>query len=207
MTHDAPQGTAEWRAVRLGKATASRMGDLTAKTKTGYGASRANYLSELVLERIVGVPSDHFETPAMRRGTELEPEARRAYEMKTELWVVEVGFMEHHEIPMAGASCDGLVSADGLVEIKCLGAAGHLDLLLGGGIPCAYTKQMQFQMAVTGRQWCDLAAYHPGFPPHLQLLIKRVYHDDAMISELEAETLKFLAEIDDKLMQLGRLAA
>lgn len=108
---------------------------------------------------------------------------------------------------MAGASPDGLCGDDGLVEIKCMQPAGHLDLLLGAPIAKAHIMQMQFQLAVTGRQWVDYAAYNPSFPPHLQLFVKRIPRDDAMICELEKDTLKFLAEIDDKISQLARLAA
>ncbi len=206
MTHE--QRSEAWFQARCGRATASRMGDLMARTKTGYGASRGNYMAELVLERLLGRPAvTIINTAATRYGIEREPEARAAYELETEQFVIETGFLEHPAIPMSGASPDGLCGETGLVEIKCMGAAGHLDLLLRGSIPNAHILQMQFQLATTGRMWCDYAAYNPSFPQHLQLYIKRLERDDAMIADLEAETLKFLVEIEEKLEKLKGLTA
>jgi putative phage-type endonuclease len=196
------QGSDAWKRERAGKATASRMADIMARTKSGYGASRGNYLAELVAERLTGEPTEGFVNAAMQRGTMLEPEAREAYEFDMACVVEQVGFIHHPTIPMSGASPDGLVGDDGMVEIKCPGTANHIEALLTETIPQKYLLQMQWQMAVTGRQWCDFASYSPALPLSMQLFIKRVPRDDVMIADMEAEVRAFLAEVDEKVAAL-----
>lgn len=204
---DMEQRSDDWRQIRLGKVTASRVADMMARTKTGYGASRANYMSELIIERLTGKPTEGFTSAAMQRGINLEPEARQAYEQAKELWVVETGFVIHPTIEDAGASPDGLVDSAGLVEIKCLGASAHLEAILTGEIPDKYFKQMQMQMACCERAWCDYAAYNPDFPEHMRLFIKRVPRDDKAIKEIESETTAFLDEMARKLAALAKREA
>jgi putative phage-type endonuclease len=196
------QGTPEWHALRLGKVTASRVADVIAKTKSGYSASRANYLAELVVERLTGSAGERFTNAAMAWGTEKEPEARAAYEFKTEADVSEIGFVDHPVITMTGASPDGLVGDIGLVEIKAPNTATHIETLTSRAVPGRYVTQMQWQMACTGRAWCDFVSYDPRLPHHLSLFIRRVQRDEAMISEMEAEVVRFLAELDAKIAQL-----
>jgi putative phage-type endonuclease len=196
------QGTPEWIAARLGKVTASRIADMTAKTRTGWGASRANYMAELIAERLTRVPADQFTNAAMKWGTETEPEARDAYAFYFDYDVAEVGFIDHPQIPMTGASPDGLVGDDGLVELKCPNTATHIDTLLGDAIPAKYIAQMQWQMACTGRKWCDWVSYDPRLPGSMQLFVERVQRNDKMIAELEQLVPEFLAEIDQKVCAL-----
>lgn len=198
------QGTAEWLAQRCGRVTASRIADLMARTKTGWGASRANYAAQLIAERLTGTVQDSFTNAAMQWGTQTEPEARRAYEFFVDRDVQLVGFEPHPSIEMAGASPDRLVGDDGLLELKCPQTATHIDTLLNGCIPDKYVKQMMFQMACTDRQWCDFASYDPRLPERMRLFVKRVERDDALIAEIEAEVCTFLAEIDDT---VGKLLA
>ena len=141
------QGSPEWFAARLGKVTASKVSDVVAKTKSGWGASRANYMAALIAERLTQTPADSFSNAAMQWGTEQEPLARVAYEFFTGRDVEQVGFVDHPSIPMTGASPDGLVGEDGLVEIKCPNTATHIDTLLDGKVPGKYVIQMQWQMA------------------------------------------------------------
>lgn len=190
------QGTEAWLAERMGKVTASRIADMMAKTKTGWGASRANYAAQLVAERLTGVPSEMFSNAAMKWGTETEPQARSAYEFYSGLFVAEVGFVPHPAMDQSGASPDGLVSTDGLVEIKCPNTATHIETLLGGVVPGKYNYQMQWQMACTGRAWCDWVSYDPRMPESMRLFTKRVPRDPAMIAELEAEIGAFLSEVE-----------
>lgn len=199
------QGTEAWRLLRLGKVTASRVADVVARTKTGYGASRANYMAELIAERMTFVPAEGYTNAAMAWGTEHEPEARAAYEFLTDATVEPVGLVDHPTLAMAGASPDGLVGADGLVEIKCPNTATHIDTLLGQSVPSKYIAQMQWQMACTGRQWCDFVSYDPRMPEHLRLFVRRVARDQAAIDELEAEVGKFLHEVAEKVLRLGAL--
>ncbi|WP_262027111.1 lambda exonuclease family protein [Microvirga sp. Mcv34] len=199
------QGTPEWFAARLGKVTASRVADVIAKTKTGWGASRANYMAELVAERLTGASADKFSNAAMQWGTEQEPEARAAYEFRVGVDVVQVGFVPHPSILMSGASPDGLIGEDGLVEIKCPNTATHIDTLISQTIPGKYVTQMLWQMACTGRQWCDFISYDPRLPPSMRLFTKRLERDEPRIKELEKDVSEFLAEVEHKVSQLMSL--
>ena len=190
------QGTADWHKARLGKVTASRVADVIAKTKTGYGASRKNYMAELVAERLTGAPTESYINAAMKWGTDTEPQARAAYEFFRDAAVVEVGFVPHPKIAMSGASPDGLIGDDGVLELKCPQPATHIDTLLAKAIPDKYIVQMQWQMACAGRAWCDFASFDPRMPEDLRLFVKRVHRDDVRISELEREIGAFLAELD-----------
>lgn len=201
------QGTEEWKLERCGKVTASRIADLTAKTKTGWGASRANYMAQLVAERLTGVPADSFVSAAMQHGTETEPQARAAYSFLTDNLVEEVGFIHHPTILMAGASPDGFVGENGLIEIKCPNTATHIDTLLGAEIDGKYVKQMQWQMACTGRDWCDFVSFDPRLPVDLQIKVQRVERDQELIDSLEKDVTDFLAEVEDKVTRLKQLTA
>ena len=196
------QRTPEWFGARLGKATASRIADITAKTKSGPSALRANYAAQLVAERLTGTQDGGFSNAAMQWGTDNEPAARDAYAFFLDVDVVEVGFVEHPQIGMAGASPDGLVGWDGLVEIKCPNTATHIDTLLSGTVPSKYLTQMQWQMACTGRAWCDFASYDPRLPEPMRLFVKRVDRDDARIAELETEVAAFLEDVRQTVEQL-----
>jgi putative phage-type endonuclease len=201
------QGSPEWFAARLGKVTASRVADLTATTKTGWGASRKNYLAELVAERLTGVSAASFTNAAMQWGTETEPQARAAYGFFHDADVSEVGFVPHPIITMAGASPDGLVGDAGMVEIKCPNTSTHIDTLLGTEVPNKYFTQMQFQMACTARQWCDFVSFDPRMPENLRLFTKRVPRDQDVIDALDNAVRVFLAELDATVLALGKLAA
>jgi putative phage-type endonuclease len=198
------QRTTEWHQARLGKVTASRVGDVMAKTRSGYAASRDNYMAQLIVERLTGKPTEGFSNAAMEWGTQTEPEARAAYSAKTGELVEEVGFIDHPTIEGAGASPDGVVG-EGLVEIKCPQTNTMLEWILTRTIPARYLAQMQFQMAVTGAKWCDFAAYDPRLPEHLQLLIICVERDDTRIAEIEAEISMFLGELEDKVNKLNEV--
>jgi putative phage-type endonuclease len=196
------QGSEAWFAVRCGKVTASRVADVIARTKTGYGASRANYAAELIAERLTQSTAASFTNAAMQWGTDQEPHARAAYSFLHDVDVEEIAFVDHPEIAMSGASPDGLVGLDGLVEFKCPNTATHLDTLLSETVPGKYITQMQWQMACTGRAWCDFASFDPRLPPSMQLFVKRVDRDASLILDLETEVSAFLAEIDAKVAAL-----
>jgi putative phage-type endonuclease len=199
------QGSPEWKALRCGKVTASRVADVVAKTKTGYSASRANYLAQLIAERLTGTPAETYTNAAMQHGVDTEPEARAAYEFYQGVTVEQVAFVPHPTIDQAGASPDGLVGADGLVEIKAPNTATHLETLIGQAVPQKYFLQMQFQMACTGRKWCDFVSYDPRMPENMRLFVKRVPRDDKVIDELETEIAGFLLEMAVKLSELNSI--
>ena len=196
------QRTSEWFAQRLGKVTASKVADVIARTKSGYSASRENYLAQLVVERFTGQPTESYTNAAMQWGTDQEPFARAAYEHHTGTMVEECGLVLHPEISDSGASPDGLVGDDGLIEIKCPSTATMIETLLDDKIPGKYITQMQWQMACTGRAWCDFVCFDPRMPEGLQLYIKRVDRDDAYIADLASEIRKFLAEVEAKVSAL-----
>ena len=199
------QRTTEWHTARLGKVTASRVADVIAKTKTGYGASRANLMADLIVERLTGQPASTFSNAHMEWGTEQEPHARAAYSARTGELVEEVGFVDHPSVANSGASPDGLVGDEGLVEFKCPATSTHLDTLLAGEVPSKYIPQMQWQMACTDRAWCDFVSYDPRLPEHLRMFVKRVPREEHYIFMLQTEVTKFLAELDEKLKQLEKV--
>ena len=194
-----------WFEARIGKVTASKVADVIAKTQSGFAASRANYMAQLVCERLTGQREEFFISGAMQHGTDTEPLARAAYESLKDVLVDEVGFVPHPTIEMAGASPDGLVGDDGLLEIKCPNTATHIDTLLTQTVPSKYNTQMQFQMACTGRLWCDFVSFDNRLPEELQLFVKRVPRDDVFIKQTEDAIVKFLAELDDKINKLMKV--
>lgn len=196
------QQTDEWYSARIGRVTASRVADILAKTKSGPSASRANYLAQLICERLTVAREEGFESSAMVWGRETEPQARAAYEFLTDRAVVETGFVMHPTLADFGASPDGLVGEDGLLEIKAPNTATHIETLLSETVPGKYVTQMQAQMACTGRAWCDFVSFDPRLPGDLQLFVKRVDRDAAFITEMESEIRAFLTELDAKVEAL-----
>ncbi len=196
------QRSPEWFAARLGKVGASRICDVMARTKTGYGASRMNYLAELVCERLTGIKSEGYVNAAMQWGIDTEATAKAAYCFMTDNTIEDAGFIDHPKIPMAGCSPDGLINELGLIECKCPNSAAHIETLLSGSIDGKYILQVQFQMAVTNRSWCDFVSFDPRLPAEMQLWVKRVARDDKMIRDIEAEVRTFLGELDAKVSQL-----
>jgi len=198
------QGSTEWFYQRLGKVTASRVADVIAKTKTGYSTSRDNYMAQFVVERLTFTKTESYTNAAMQWGTDTEPFARAAYEATQGVMVEEVGFVRHPTIEWAGASPDGLVGDDGCIEIKCPNTLTMIETLLSQKVPGKYFTQMQFQLACTGRKWCDYVVFDPRMPAKAQLFVKRVDRDDAYIAEIEAEIVKFLAEVQSQVQQLNQ---
>jgi putative phage-type endonuclease len=205
------QRSNEWFQARLGKVTASRVSDLMARTKSGYSASRANYMAELICERLTGQPAERFSNAAMQWGTDNEPHAKTSYAFMRDATIEDVGFILHSSIADFGASPDGLIGTDGLIEVKCPNTATHIETLLSESVDGKYITQMQVQMACTGRQWCDFVSFDPRLPVDMQLFVKRVPRDNARIAEIETEVSAFLGEIAKKLDALhsrfGKVAA
>lgn len=192
----------EQAAARVGKLTASRIADATARTKTGWGASRANYMSELLVERLTGAPMERFVTKEMLWGIEKESDAKAAYEFFYDVEIVPSGFVDHPEIAMSGASPDGLIGDKGLIEIKCPNTATHVDFLLSDEVDLRYRKQMLWQLLCTDRDWCDFASFDPRMPEKLQLRVRRFTRAallaDKQIGDLAADALSFLLELAAK---------
>lgn len=199
------QRTPEWFATRCGKVTASRIADLMARTKTGSAATRTNYASQLVAERLTGSSEPGFTNAAMQWGIDQEANARTCYEFEHGVKVDEVGFVDHPTIAMTGASPDGLIGDDGMVEIKCPGTTKHIETLRGAGAASGYVKQMQWQMACADRQWCDFVSYDPRMPVEMQLYVERHQRDDEAIAEIAAAVVEFLGEVEKTVADLTAL--
>jgi putative phage-type endonuclease len=199
----APQRTPAWHAARLGKVTASRLPDLVARTKTGWSASRGTYMAQLLVERLTGEPTAIPPSPAMRWGTLQERRALAAYSFRTDRDPLPTGFWDHPVIPGSGASPDGLVGLEGLVEVKCPNTSTHLETLAAGEIPAKYLPQMHWQMACTGRTWCDFVSFDPRLPEPLRLFVRRLERDADAILELEGQVETFLGELGEKVQALA----
>lgn len=194
---DFPQGSEEWKAARAGVVTASRMEDVLAKIKTGEAADRRDYKTQLVAEILTGMPQDNgYVSAEMQWGIEHEPFAKGAYEAGRRIFVDRVGLVMHPEIARAGASPDGLVEGNGLIEIKCPKTATHLQYLLAGTVPTKYQPQMLWQMACTEREWCDFVSYDPRLPEHLQLFVVRFHRDDKRIADMTTEVKQLIGEVE-----------
>lgn len=192
------QRSDEWYAVRLGKATASRFSDIMTMGRNGYEpAARKNYRSELVLERLTGKKADSWSSPAMQWGIDNEPLARNNYMFETGNDVVEEFFVQHPTI-QAGCSPDGYVGDDGLIEIKCPNPATHIATLKSKELPSQYEAQVQGQMWLTGRKWCDFVSFDPRMPDNAQMITIRVDRDNEYIENLEYQINRFLSEVDEE---------
>ena len=196
----AEQGSEAWLAARAGKVTASMISNVLAKPET---AAYRDYQAQIVAELLTGKPQgSDFTNEAMQFGTEQEPFARSAYEVFTGFTVDEVGLVLHPTIDRAGASPDGLVGSDGLVEIKCPKIATHLAYICAGVVPTKYKNQMLFQMICAERAWCDFVSFRPDLPEHLQLFVIRFQRDEAKIKELTTAVNSFLVQVDEMLKKL-----
>jgi putative phage-type endonuclease len=193
----ADQGSDEWLMARVGLATASKFADIMAKTRSGYGAQRKNYMAQLVIERLTGQPTEYYTNSAMEWGTTTEPVARLEYTLETGNDVEETGLWVHDTL-QAGASPDGFVNSDGTLEIKCPNSATHIETLTSKSAPRQYFAQIQGQLWMTGRKWCDFVSYDPRLPENARMIIIRVNRDDKYIAELSKEVEKFLKEVEEQ---------
>lgn len=198
------QGSEEWKQARLGHVTASNMAEVMSKGKgTGEAVGRYKYKVRLVAERLTMTAGESYTNAAMQWGIEQEQFACIAYEAQKETFVDKIGFVLHPDIKWLGVSPDRIVGHEGLIEVKCPNTTTHLDYLFENKVPAEYYKQIQCQLWVTGRQWCDFVSYDPRLPKRNQLLIVRTERDESLIKEMEAETLKFLAEVETLIIKLG----
>ncbi|UTO29105.1 lambda exonuclease family protein [Bartonella harrusi] len=205
------QRTAEWFQARLGKVTASNVYNVLSKTAKGLPTSKyEDYKIKLMTERLTGEISQSYITPSMQWGIEHEEDALKEYEFIYDADVIKCGFIPHPTIEMAGASPDGLIGEDGLVEVKCPQSTTHLRFFMYDEIKPEYIAQMQFQMACTGRKWCHFISYNPQFVGRstgLRMKVKRIHRDDEQIEQLTKAVEVFLAEIEQDMEQILTKAA
>lgn len=208
-TENVKQGSPEWHAARLGMVTGSRFADVMTKGRGG-GASKTaqTYMMELIGERLTGMTSDEIKSKYLDWGNEHEPLARVTYTWQTGLAVAQTGFVRHPELEWVGASPDGLVGDEGIVEIKCpYTPKAHLSTILSGEVPSEYVWQVQGNLWVTGRKWCDFISFHPRMPEDLQLYVLRVPRDEDMIEDLDRKVRRFCEQIEIKLSKIQAAAA
>jgi len=192
-----------WMRERSGCFTSSRADDLMARTKSGPSASRANLITTLAVERILGECVPTYQNAAMQRGIELEAEARDAYSFERGVAVMECGFIRCDKLPHCGASPDGMIGGDGLLEVKCPASMQkHLDAIRTGAHAVEYRWQLQHQLLVTGRQWVDAVSFDPRWPGALQLAITRVQRDEKAIEELRAAIIAADPEVETIVAEL-----
>lgn len=201
------QRSPEWYQTRLGQLGASQISKAIAKGRAGQESStRRNLMAELVAMRLTGVTPEGFTSAAIQWGIDHEMEARVAYEIASGNLVDQEGWIPHPSIAWTGCSPDGLIDANGLVEIKCPNTATHIDYLLAGDPPAEYQLQMLWQMEVTGRGWCDFVSYDPRLGESLQLFVVRYYRDDMRLDEIRPEVIKFLNDTDQMVSKLRTIA-
>lgn len=196
MEVKADQGTQEWFDARLGRATGSKFNVIMAGDKlVGW----KNYLAECVSERLSGKQAETYKSKEMQWGNDYEGTARLKYLIRTDNDVTECGFFQHPTL-MAGASPDGLINSDGVLEIKCPNTATHLATLHKQVIPKQYYWQVQGQMWITGRKWCDFVSFDPRITGNAQIFITRVQRNDDDIFALEHQVINFLRQVDEEVM-------
>jgi len=199
------QRTDEWFKARLGKVTASKVSDVLAKIKSGEAAVRRNYKMQLATERLTNQKTDTYINQAMQDGIDREDTAREIYEIVRDIKVEQVGFIDHPTIKMAGASPDGLLPDNGVLEIKCPIETTHTTNLLERKLPSRYISQVQWQIACTGAEYANFVSYNPNFEPKLQLMFIEVERDNEYIEMLEEEVSTFLLEVDEVVKTLREL--
>jgi putative phage-type endonuclease len=192
---DIKQNTDAWLELRKGKATASRVADILAKTKTGVSASRGNYLIELALQRVTGVIEASYTNDAMQWGKDNEQTARTAFEVAHNVFVDQVAFVDHPTIKDFGCSPDGIIG-DSLLELKCPYQSAVHWSYFKDGCPSKYYTQIQAQMSCTGAKSVWFVSFDPRMPSKSQLYIEEVMRDEEFIKKMEEEVLKFLNEVE-----------
>ncbi len=201
------QGSELWRQERCGHLTASRFADAIAALKSGAPSeTRIRYLQEIVAERISGRPIDRYVSAAMAYGTENEFHALSAYAKRNGVEVEHIGFIQHMDLAYVGCSPDGLIGHDGLVEVKCpFEPANHIATWMNG-MPEKHKAQVQGQMWVTQRKWCDFVSFDPRNEPPYDLFIQRQYRDEPYIAILEAGIIVALEEVEQILERIQQKA-
>lgn len=194
IIHEMEQGSDEWFAVRQLKLTGSN-----ATAIGNNGAGLKTYVAKIIADYIA--PKKSWKSDDTERGHELEPIARAKYEFEKGVEVQEVGFIEYNQY--VGISPDGLVGDEGMIECKARNDEKHLHILMTGDVDSSTIWQMNMQMLVTGRKWCDFISYNPNFKN--SLFVKRFYPDEAKIQKLKVgiyEGTKMLkALLEDKIVK------
>lgn len=202
---DFPQGSAEWRAARAGRVTASRVADVLsrAKDRKSEGSTRANYKAQIIAEILSGEPQeDAYTNEWMMNGIENEPMARGAYEIQTSALVDTVGFVVHPRLERSGCSPDAIVGDKGMAQFKAPKPAVHIGYALAGVVPSKYVPQMLWEMECCEREWSDFVSYCPAFPAPINLFVRRLPRDGLEQQRIAAEITQFNREVDEIIEKL-----
>jgi putative phage-type endonuclease len=199
ITSDIEQGSDEWLDMRMGVITASRFSDVLAG---GAGKTRLAYMYQLAAETLTRERQDFFTSPAMEWGTKTEPAAREMYEMVSGNLVEQVSFIKFSGKNI-GCSPDGLINDDGLIEIKCPKTSTQIETVLSGKMPKIHTAQVQGQLWVSGREWCDFVSFDPRIENENSFFCQRIYRDEKYIADLDSACLKFCDELEAILKIVG----
>lgn len=201
------QGSDAWLIARRGHVTASGIAAILSKGKgDAISATRRKYMVQLAVERMTGRTVSTYTNAAMQWGIDQEPFAAIAYEVANETFATRTGFWLHPTIPWLGVSPDRLVGDGGLVEIKCPETTTHIDYLLNDRVPPEYVAQIQCQLWVTNRAWCDFVSFDPRMPEHSQLFIVRMQRDDEFIANMESTTIAFLDDVQTLITTIEKRA-
>ena len=198
------QGSEDWLKERAGKFTGSKFVDVMARSKKTGEPLKAYFdlIWQIVAERLTGEPTEQVTAKSLQWGNDIEPYAREAYELETGCFVEQSGFLLHPDYEYAGCSPDGLVGNDGIIEMKCPKSPTiHLERFLSG-VPDEYMPQIQGNLWVTNRNWCDFVSYDPRMPEQYRLLIKRVNRDDIYIKHLEQYVIEAESKVNELINQL-----
>lgn len=199
------QGSAEWLEYRRGRITASRIADVIDRLKKGgEGASRRNYRTEIIAERLSGRSEEHYVSPEMDWGSEYEAHARAAYEIANDVMADTVGFILHPTLDYSGASPDSLIGDDGGLEVKCPKTTTHIKWMQAGVVPEEHQAQCLWNMACAERLWWDFVSYDPRLPDGLKIFIVRMERDGTRIADIEAEVIQFNQEVEFAVAQLRK---
>lgn len=196
IIHECDQRTEEWHALRLGRITGTGFSKVLAK---GQGKTRKSYMLQLAAERLTGESEDSYINEDMKRGMELEDEAFEFYEGVNLTPVQKVGFVERDE--WIGVSPDGLIGDDGLLELKCPRSTTHLTNIMDNRMPPTYKAQVQGQIWVCEKEWCDFTSYDPRVKDK-KMFTFRVFRDDNYLDNLEKECYTFVNELKEMIERI-----
>ena len=198
---DIEQGSQDWLDLRLGKITASRVADIMSNGRGGKPSLKSeSYMNELISEILTGSQVDFKQNAAMEWGTACEPQARAMYELQNDVDVEEVAFIQLNE--HVGVSPDGLVGSEGMLEIKCPTSKKQIERALSDSYHADYKAQIQMQLWVSGRKWCDFVSFDPRINGNASYLQETVYRDEDYIKEMESRINAFIESMLDKLAKL-----
>ncbi len=197
---DIKQGSEEWLELRCGWVTASRFKDVIAG---GAGKTRKSYMYQLAAESITDLRTDGFVSEFMEWGTKTEPQARSLYEVQNDVTVDEVSFIKLNTNTKIGCSPDGLVGDDGLVEFKCPKTTTQIETYLSGKMPACHKPQVQGQLWVSGREWCDFVSFDPRINTDSYYFSVRVFREETYIKDLESKVLLFAEELEELIDKLS----